>query len=75
MLNSRLPCALPSDTKRNLREHVATMTLRNGKKPKQLKIKVKEDKDIVVKVKSQDQNFFPNNPPPYISPFTYLQRL
>ena len=32
ILNIRLLSALPSDTERNLREHVEMVTLRNGKK-------------------------------------------
>ena len=40
-LNSSPPRALPSDTKRNLTKNVVAITLRSGKKPKQLEIERK----------------------------------
>ena len=51
MLNIRLLGGLPSDTKRNPREHVKAITLKNGKElnaPKPHK-KGKEEKKLVEK--------------------------
>ena len=87
MLNSRQLGALPSDIERNLREHVKAITLRNGKELNALESQKKNHEEKVgkkewIEEKSSAKNevvpgriLFPDNPPPYVPPVPYPQRL
>ena len=53
MLNSRQLGTLPSDTKRNPREHVKTIALRSGKELRHLATKMNNNKEKKVVEKDQ----------------------
>ena len=76
MLNSKQPGTLPSDTERNPKEHVEAVTLRSGKQLNELELVKNQDE----KRKEEDgaiprRMTFPDNPPPYVPPIPYPQRL
>ena len=87
MLNSRQPGTLPSDTERNPREYVNAIALRSGKElndpteknDEEKKAREEEQKVEMQKPKEDEvipgRISFPDNPPAYVPPVPYPQRL
>ena len=89
MLNTRQLGTLSINTKVNSREHINASTLRSGKKLNEpwVNKKTKDKKNAIdeeqrKEVQTPKENemimgriHFPNNPPPYMPPIPYLQRL
>ena len=85
MLNSKQSSALPSDTKRNIREHANVVTLRSKKELNRLGTQEKNDEEEKVAKEEQFKGNKPiedkvvlgrirflDNPSPYVSPNPYL---